>query len=257
MTKILIPAAFTLANLACGVLAIRLAVCSHPEDAAQTLLQCGWLLIAAMVFDALDGPVARRLGVTSRIGAVLDGIADGVSFGIVPAAVLLLIWSQPSEEHLSALSPALVTIAAIYALVTVTRLVRFVGGEFSSKERRPGFTGLPSPAAASLLVGGLLALSGSTSTDSALHRQVLPVSALIIAGLMVAPVRYAKPWSLIRESDRYFLAVVLLVSVGMGVRLGAFGAVASLAIAYATSPAWRALGRRDTPEANVSAGGTV
>src|SRR5690606_37669128 len=108
MTKILIPAAFTLANLACGVLAIRLAVCSHPEDAAQTLLQCGWLLIAAMVFDALDGPVARRLGVTSRIGAVLDGIADGVSFGIVPAAVLLLIWSQPSEEHLSALSPALV-----------------------------------------------------------------------------------------------------------------------------------------------------
>ena len=47
-------------------------------------------IIVAAVLDALDGRVARRLGVTSRFGAELDSLSDFLCFGVAPALVLYM-----------------------------------------------------------------------------------------------------------------------------------------------------------------------
>src|SRR5262245_12604741 len=71
----LIPNVLTLAALCSGLTAIRFAVIA---------------IIVAAIFDALDGRVARRLGVTSRFGAELDSLSDFLCFGVAPALVLYL-----------------------------------------------------------------------------------------------------------------------------------------------------------------------
>ncbi|HID74354.1 MAG TPA: hypothetical protein EYP43_04810, partial [Thermoplasmata archaeon] len=71
-------------NGVCGILAIMYAIDGAFEFASA-------LILAAMVFDGLDGAVARALGIKSPIGRDIDSIADMVSFCIAPA-VLIYAW---------------------------------------------------------------------------------------------------------------------------------------------------------------------
>ena len=73
-----LPAMVTLRNLVCGFQAIRMAAQERYEVAA-------WLILAGMIFDALDGKVARLTKGASEFGAELDSLADVVTFGVAPA----------------------------------------------------------------------------------------------------------------------------------------------------------------------------
>src|SRR3954471_2750701 len=79
----LIPNILTLAALCSGLTAIRFALLGEMRLAVIAI-------IVAAIFDALDGRVARRLGVTSRFGAELDSLSDFLCFGVSPALVLYL-----------------------------------------------------------------------------------------------------------------------------------------------------------------------
>ena len=79
---------FTLANAACGTCAI-FAVMRYlvsAGDVAYLYLACG-LVVAALVFDVLDGRIARWRRNSSPIGRELDSLADIISFGVAPAAI--------------------------------------------------------------------------------------------------------------------------------------------------------------------------
>lgn len=77
----------TLANAACGTVAILLCV-SHLEERDTTLLWTAFALFPiALVADALDGSVARWRRRQSPLGADLDSLADVVSFGVAPAVL--------------------------------------------------------------------------------------------------------------------------------------------------------------------------
>ena len=80
----LIPNVLTLAALCSGLTAIRFALQGEFERAVIAV-------IVAAIFDALDGRVARRLGVTSRFGAELDSLSDFLCFGVTPALVLWML----------------------------------------------------------------------------------------------------------------------------------------------------------------------
>src|SRR5258708_22198677 len=79
----LIPNVLTLAALCSGLTAIRFALQGEFRLAVIAV-------IVAAIFDALDGRVARRLGVTSRFGAELDSLSDFLCLGVAPALVLYL-----------------------------------------------------------------------------------------------------------------------------------------------------------------------
>ena len=85
-----LPTLLTLGNAACGFGAITFAAKVGPQIPAENHLVIAALLIfLAMVFDMLDGSVARLTDQTSEFGAQLDSLCDAVSFGVAPAFLML------------------------------------------------------------------------------------------------------------------------------------------------------------------------
>ena len=136
-----VPSVLTLLGLCSGITAIRFALDANWPAAVAAI-------IFAMLFDMLDGRAARFLGADTRFGAQLDSLADLVSFGVAPG-VLVFMWS------LSRMGNAGWIAALIFCACSAIRLARFnvqsVRDEGSSPAN-PYFTGLPTPAAAGLLL---------------------------------------------------------------------------------------------------------
>ncbi|MET0852764.1 MAG: CDP-diacylglycerol--serine O-phosphatidyltransferase, partial [Candidatus Rokuibacteriota bacterium] len=78
---------FTLANGASGTAAILLAMEHVREARASRVYGVAVLVLAALVFDVLDGRVARRRHAASPLGRELDSLADVISFGVAPACM--------------------------------------------------------------------------------------------------------------------------------------------------------------------------
>lgn len=78
---------FTLANGACGTAAIFLAMEHVRAARAGALYATGLLVVLALVFDVLDGRIARWRHDTSPLGRELDSLADVISFGVAPACL--------------------------------------------------------------------------------------------------------------------------------------------------------------------------
>lgn len=77
----------TLANAACGVAGVFLAMLFLQTDEPAHLLAAAAMAPAAFVFDVLDGRVARWRQQHSALGRELDSLADVISFGVAPAAL--------------------------------------------------------------------------------------------------------------------------------------------------------------------------
>jgi len=172
-----VPSVLTLMGLCSGITAIKLAIDAQWQAAVLAI-------IFAMIFDMLDGRAARFLGADTRFGAQLDSLADLVSFGVAPA-VLIYMWSLSRMG--TAGWPGWIA-ALIFCTCSAIRLARFnvqsVRDEGSS-EHNPYFTGLPTPAAAALVV---LPMMLSFQFGKALFNEPLVSGAMIAisASLMVS-----------------------------------------------------------------------
>ncbi len=137
-----IPNTITCCNLISGCIATYYA---FQGDFLIALL----FIIIGAVFDFFDGMSARLLGVSSPIGKELDSLADDITFGFAPSAIVFGFLS-PLTSHLS---PLIAFLAFIMAAFSALRLAKF-----NLDERQAlGFIGLPTPANAlfwgSLIVG--------------------------------------------------------------------------------------------------------
>ena len=185
----LVPSTLTLMGLCSGATAIRFALLAE----WKTAVAC---VVLAMIFDMLDGRAARMLGADTRFGAQLDSLADLVSFGVAPG-VIMYTWS------LERMGPAGWAAALIFCACSAIRLARFnvqsVRDEGASKSN-PYFTGLPTPAAACMM---LLPLLISFQWDGQTVREpwVVGVMIAITSALMVSrlPTPSVKHMRLSRE----------------------------------------------------------
>jgi len=171
----LIPNILTLAALCSGLTAIRFALQGEMRLAVIAI-------IVAAIFDALDGRVARRLGVTSRFGAELDSLSDFLCFGVSPALVLYLA----SLKDGGALGWV---VTLMFPICSALRLARF-NTALVSDTPPPAwtgsyFTGVPAPAGALL---ALIPLMVSFEIEAAWPRHALVVGTVlvIVGGLMVS-----------------------------------------------------------------------
>jgi CDP-diacylglycerol--serine O-phosphatidyltransferase len=138
-----IPNTITCLNLISGCIATYWA---FQGDYRMALL----FIVIGAVFDFFDGMVARLLHVSSPIGKELDSLADDITFGFVPSAIIFSYLS-----HLTSyISPLIPYLAFIMAAFSALRLAKF-----NLDERQAlGFIGLPTPANAlfwGALIGGL------------------------------------------------------------------------------------------------------
>ncbi|MDR0457496.1 MAG: CDP-diacylglycerol--serine O-phosphatidyltransferase [Burkholderiaceae bacterium] len=132
----MLPNLFTLAALFCGFYAIVMAINQYFGLATLGIY-------AAMVFDSLDGRVARLTNTQSAFGEQMDSLADMVSFGAAPA-LIAYEWSLKGLGRWGWIA------AFIYCACAALRLARFNVNTTVSDKR--WFQGLPSPPAAGLLV---------------------------------------------------------------------------------------------------------
>ena len=142
MFKKHIPNSITCLNLISGCIATYWA---FQGDAQLALL----FIVIGAVFDFFDGMVARLLHVSSPIGKELDSLADDITFGFAPSAIVFN-FLVPLTTHLSPIIPYLAFIMAAFSALRLAK--------FNLDERQAlGFIGLPTPANAlfwgSLLVG--------------------------------------------------------------------------------------------------------
>ena len=232
MKKIaVLPTLLTLGNGICGFVAITYAskISETPGPESEMLFaMAGWFILFGMVFDMLDGYVARLSKTASDFGGELDSLCDVVTFGITPAFLLLKL--GPSKGTNELLHMALAGIAAIYFACTALRLARFNVENNPDPSNHKRFRGLPSPGAAGC-IAALAILRGEfpttlaqrlTSVDkqaaSLMIAQtvevVAPVGALIIALLMVSNIPYPHLTSKIFRGKKHIGHLIQVLLVG-------------------------------------------
>jgi CDP-diacylglycerol--serine O-phosphatidyltransferase len=189
---------------------------ASPEDLHNVMFSA-CLIFIAMLFDALDGHVARLSRTSSDFGAELDSLCDVVSFGVAPGFLLVKICPRFAFLH----KEAVWIIAASFAACAALRLARF-NVETSEEDDHLHFSGLPSPAAAGTIAGfaiifyTLMGKSGLTpppfaETIYAALQTVLPFYAILVALLMVSRVPYPHVVNQVFRGERSFSHIVKLV----------------------------------------------
>jgi phosphatidylserine synthase len=189
----LFPNALTVMNAMMGLLSVFFAYQGRIREAYL-------ILIGASIFDKLDGALARRLGLTTpsadeeiskriSVGGLLDDISDAVSFCIVPAWIFYLFLPTAADPMLQGLPVG--WIAWVYALSGILRLIYFT----LDQNPIPGFfKGLPTPAAALLVVAPLMILeqTAAGSPEQVRFWGIFCFCIMILASLImnVYPLRY-------------------------------------------------------------------
>lgn len=188
----LIPNIITTANFFCGLLGLTFAMKGQFLYAAEACF-------VAMLFDFIDGQVARRKGATTRFGIEYDSMADMLSFGILPTCMgYLMVLKDIGRIGMG--------IAFLYAVCCALRLARYNAQAF--REERTNFIGLPTPAAAGLICS-VIVFAGRY--EMAFPIRLLPLLMLVLSYLMVCTLRYPAFQGAGARQKKPFLNLVVIV----------------------------------------------
>src|SRR5215203_1254407 len=234
----LLPSAFTAANVGMGYFAIMAALRGfqlmgdgpegegvraatvHFDNASRAI---GW----AILFDTLDGRIARLTKTTTELGIQFDSIADVLTFGIAPA-VLVYAWGYggafPEGSQLHKLGWFL---SFMFLICGALRLARFnvqatrprTLAEGSAKVDKKNFLGLPIPAAAGLLAAIVHFAPRPLVTYgdywATLYGGILMGLVAVLAALMVSTIRYSSFKTLGAGKRSTIKVMPLIAAVGM------------------------------------------
>ena len=253
-----LPNLMTAGNLMCGFMSVirciqarlitdggdyaALHAAGDPLHASSALYtQAVWLILAAVVFDSLDGRLARMGGRTSLFGAEFDSLADVVSFGVAPALMVFFLILTPREEYPWFRELGWI-VAFVYLLCGAVRLARFnvITNPLlhrAEAESSKDFVGMPIPAAAGT-VATLVQLLLNLAANARELRQLtiaLPLLLILVSFLMVSTIRYPSfkqvNWEM-KTRFRSFVGVIVVVVVVWRLREVAFFFLFLAYIAY-------------------------
>lgn len=214
-----LPSVITLAGFACGLTVV---LTGGALDEGGVPVRSAILILAAVIFDLLDGAAARTLHAQSAFGRELDSLSDLVCFGVAPATLL----------H-GALAPAHATMGAItggaFAVAAAIRLARF-----NVWSQRPDAAlgvslGLTVPMAACTLIAVMLLGPGAAPP------RVLGTVAPVLALLMVSTIPYRTTKGLRPGVALAAFGAVASIGACVAVVEGPAAALATLALGYAAS----------------------
>jgi CDP-diacylglycerol--serine O-phosphatidyltransferase len=249
----LIPSVFTAANIGMGFFAVMasmrgfqligrgspadlLQAAGYLDNAAKAI---GW----ALLFDMLDGRIARMTKTTTEIGVQLDSIADVVTFGLAPA-VLAYVWGFGATlEEGSGLHNLSWFVAFMYLMCGGFRLARFnvqasrprILAEGLVKTDKKNFVGLPIPVA-----GGLIAAIVHFAPVPLIHygperAQIYTVLLMLLVGvlslLMVSTLRFSS-FKTVGTRSRSMRTIILAVGIGMLIFLYSRYVLLAIVIGY-------------------------
>ena len=185
----ILPTVCTLGNGTCGFAAIiltsQVSVGKFFESADLAAYLSGWLIFVAMVFDMLDGYVARRSKTASQFGAELDSLCDAISFGVAPAFLLVHLGNRVDHQ----LSQHLYFgVAILFVWCVVLRLARFNVQTTLDEKSHRFFKGLPSPGGAGCIASLVLVRYASPAHGlNVLYPDLIPKEGLTMVITTLAP----------------------------------------------------------------------
>jgi CDP-diacylglycerol--serine O-phosphatidyltransferase len=232
-----LPSLATLGNAICGFAAIYVAGLDKTPTSASpdpltdwftqyNFLAAAYLIFVAMLFDGLDGRLARFTRHTTDFGGQLDSLADVISFGAAPAFIALELFKFYHPSIIPGLSRLIWALGALYMSCAAMRLARFNVSNEHGEQHHYSFLGLPSPGAAGA-VAALILMQQDLANDpwhgnfksfaagaSNVLIYVLPVVVLASGLLMVSNIRYphvVNRYMKGRKSMARLVTVVVLV----------------------------------------------
>ena len=272
----LIPSVFTAANIGMGFFSVMAslrgfqllgggtpdlgAAAAHFDNAA---LAIGW----ALLFDMLDGRIARMTKTTTEIGIQLDSIADVVTFGLAPA-VLAYVWgygaslTEGTELHQLAWG-----LSFMYLMCGAFRLARFnvqasrprILAEGTPKVDKKNYVGLPIPVAGGL-IAALVHFSPVPLTyfgpeRARIYSGLLMVLVGLLSLMMVSTLRFSS-FKTVGTRVRSMRTIILVLTVGLLIFLYSQYVLLGIVISYilyglisrVASVFWR---RSDSAEAKI------
>lgn len=230
--KSLIPNTLTCCNLISGCIATMFA---FQQSYQQALL---WIIIGA-VFDFFDGMSARALHVSSDIGKELDSLADDITFGFAPSAVIYSLLTQMVFPDYLAFAESWLPFAAfIMAAFSGVRLAKF---NLDTRQTLT-FIGLPTPANA-LFWASLIASFGTEMMTKSWLVPVILIGVIVFSLFLIAEIPLFalkfKNYSWTDNKTKYIFllgCVVLLIIFGIkGISLCIAWYIILALILFATS----------------------
>lgn len=195
-----IPNTLTCCNLISGCIAVSFALASNYELAFL-------FIVIGAVFDFFDGMSARLLGVSSPIGKELDSLADDVTFGVAPSAIIFdYLYTQEYPEWLSFAAPVIPYLAFLVAAFSALRLAKFN----LDKRQTTSFIGLPTPANA-LFWASLIVGSGDILPLPLVLLMIFVSSWILVAEIPMFALKF-KHWGWRGNEIKYIFVVLCLPS---------------------------------------------
>jgi len=170
--KYLLPNMFTAASIFAGTF-------SMVEAINGAFAVSAWLILLSLIFDGLDGRVARMTNTCSQFGVEFDSLADIVAFGVAPA---ILIYMFVGHEF----GRFGIVVSALYVMFGAIRLARF--NVMTATSEPSVFIGVPIPTAAVFLSVLVLLFTRYPELES--FKITILVMAVFVALLMVSNIRY-------------------------------------------------------------------
>ena len=225
----LAPSLLTLCSLFCGLQSVKHSM--HGTELA--LVVASWWILAAAVFDALDGKVSRLLKSSSEFGVEFDSIADVCSFGFAPAVLSY----QFIGMYLPAWNKVGFFLGFLFLACGAIRLARFnvelVGFD------KGMFKGMPIPSAAGILAA-FVVFSNSRHIDVSAP-WLYPWLLVVLSLLMVSNLKYDTLPRLAWDSTRNRIKLVIVLSCAVVAVLFPAETFLPLGVTYLVSGFVRAL----------------
>ena len=256
----ILPSLFTTANIAAGFYAILQTVNGAPGEAWH-LDFAAKAIGFAVLFDGLDGRIARLTHTASDFGRELDSLADVIAFGVAPA---LLAWMWGFHLLPLVIAPdlrqkitELGSVACFaFLMAGASRLARFniAKNPVPSNRGRPGkkyFVGMPIPAGAGV-IAAIVHYSGGSPVNSWWTAMSWLLMVVVVGYLMVSTWRFYSFKDIDFGSRRPFRLIVIFGVVGASIWFFSRPALFAIAILYmASGVLWRLqwIFRRKTPPA--------
>jgi len=150
----IIPNILTLLNLFLGCIIVLLLLSEHNGNKIP-MQYISYLILIALFFDFMDGLIARKFNMESKLGAQLDSLADLISFGLVPGIIMYQLFEEVSTTS----DPFLPLLGFLITLASAYRLANF---NLSNKELKY-FKGLPTPANTIFILSLMLIVESSNN----------------------------------------------------------------------------------------------
>lgn len=193
----LLPNFFTAASIFAGIYSIISAV-------EGNFVLAAWMVLLSLIFDGLDGRVARMTNTCSQFGVEFDSLADIVAFGAAPA-MLIYLYAGLDFGRFGIMT------SALFVIFGGIRLARF---NVMTGETEPSvFIGVPIPTAAVFV--SILVLLFEEYSFLAEYKLVILISALVVAVLMVSNIRYPSFKKVDMDKKHMRRTFVAIVAVAM------------------------------------------